>query len=439
MIGASTLFNFSCKKSPDTIGNELQPESNYIGAYFTDTTSIECYSTFVDSMGTTSVTYALLGSMMDPVFGRTNAGFYTQLHLSSSGQQFGENAVLDSVVLQLNLSGYYGDTTTLQTVHVYEMSDSLSSSETYYSFSIIPTETEDFANGYQFKPKPNTTGYVIGSDTLKKPVIRIPLSASFGNKLLTAGDDAYSEPDNFKEFLKGLYVTCESVSAGGSVSYITLTNHDYTLLQLYYHESPEATTTSRYDFYVTSADKYFNHFDHNYTLGSEAFVNQVVNGDTTLGAQVLYLQATGGVRTFLRFPNVLHLGGDSLEDYQHVVINQAKLIIPASEVAGDTSIYGHPSALVLYGINEDGSTYLLPDYYEGSSYYGGSYSSKTNSVTFRISEYLQNLIQGDKPNKGIYVAINAGAYNANRWIVAGPNSGGSKRLKLEITYSIVGE
>ncbi len=439
MIGLLVAFFYSCKKIPETIGNELQPDDNFISLHRTDSVNIVSYSVLADSLGTKTLLNALLGSMKDPVFGVTNAGFYTQLHLSSTSQHFGSNPVLDSVVLQLCYSGYYGDTSALQTVHVYELSDTLSAKGTYYASSTVATYGEDYAGGYQFHPHPKTSGILLATDTVKRPVIRIPLSSNLGEKLIHADSAVFSAPDKFKEFFKGLYVTCESVSEGGAISYINMTNNTYTKLLLYYRESPESPNPRRYDFYVTSADTYFNHYEHDYSLGSEAFVQQFVNGDTASGRQTLYLQSMGGVKTFLKFPDIARLGADSLKPYQHVVVNQAKLILPASSLAEDTANFRAPNSLVLVGINDNGSTYLLPDYFEGGNYFGGNYSKKTKDVTFHITKYVQSIISGKRNNNGIYLSINGASFNAQRWIIAGPQSQEERKLRLEIIYSIVGE
>ncbi len=439
MVGLLLPFFHSCKKTPETIGNELQPADNFISLHRADSVDIISYSVLADSLGTKSLLNALLGSIKDPVFGVTNAGFYTQWHLSSTTQHFGSNPVIDSVVLQLCYSGYYGDTTAAQTVHVYELSDTLSAKGSYYSTSTVTTYGEDYAAGYQFYPRPKTSGIILANDTAKRPVIRIPLSHSLGEKLIFADSSVYASPDNFKAFFKGLYVTCESVNDGGAISYINMTNNAFTKLLLYYRESPESTNLKRYDFYVTTADTYFNHYEHDYTLGSDAFVQQFVNGDSALGRQTLYLQSMGGVKAFLKFPGIASLGADSLKPYQHVVVNQAKLILPASSQVDDTTAFKAPKSLVLLGINDNGSTYLLPDYFEGANYFGGKYSSTKKEVTFHITKYIQSIVSRKRNNNGVYLSINGASFNAQRWIIAGPQSQEERKMRLEIIYSIVGE
>ena len=436
MIGILLLAFAACKKSPNTIGNNLISDNNYIDVHHTDTVEIVCHS-YLDSIATKNASNAMLGAMKDPVFGTTEAGFYTQFRFSVAGQSFGSNPVMDSLVLQLYLTGYYGDTIDMQTAHVYMLTDSLSLDESYYSHSTVATGTIDHANGFQFCPRPHTKALVIGNDTIGQPVIRIPLSQELGNFLMNLDTTAYSRPDLFKNHFPGLYVTCGPVSEEGSISSINLTSNTFSMLQLYYHNAATPDKPMRYNYYVTSSDTYFNHFDHDYTQGSPEFVSQVVDEEVEMGQSTVYLQTMGGVRTRILFPN-LSQWVDSLES-SHLVVNEAKLILPASSALADSSVFTHPTNFILLGFNNDNTTYLLPDYYEGSSYFGGTYNASTNTVTFRISEYMQDVIMKKKDNTGLSLGINGAAYNAHRWMVNGPEAETGGKMRLEVTYSLVNE
>ena len=439
LIGLALIIGIlalaSCKKSPETIGNNLISDDNYIAIYHTDTTEIVCHS-YLDSVSTGNPTSALLGAMKDPVFGNTEAGFYTQFRPSVAGQSFGSNPVVDSLVLQLYVVGYYGDTTVMQTVHVYELTDSLSLETSYYSHSTVATGSVDHANGYQFSPRPNTKVHILGTDTVAQPIIRIPLSQELGNQLISLDTTSYSRPDLFKQHFKGLYVTCAPVSMDGAISSINLTNNTYTLLQLYYHNASTPDKPMRYNFYVTSSDTYFNHFDHDYTQGSPEFVNQLLDNQEVLGQSTLYLQTMGGVRAKVFFPNLSHWA-DTLEGC-HLVVNEARLILPASTTLTD-SVYKAPKNFLLVGFSSDTTTYLLPDYLEGSSFFDGTYSSSKHAVNFRITEYMQSMIDGKKDNLGLSLGINGSAYNATRYIINGPDALDGEKMRLEVTYSIVNE
>ena len=437
IISVLVVLGVSCSKTTEQIGNGLLSDSDHIGVAFTDTLHIACHSTVIDSMPTKGITTVMLGSMIDPIMGLTNAGLITQLHLSSTNQYFGENPVIDSVVLQLSINGYYGDTTTWQTVHVYELSEALIDSVDYYQFSDVEVKPIDLANAYQFQPHPYTIGTVVGNDTLTQAVLRIPLATSFGEQL--AEDSAvYSSTEDFKAFCYGLKICCESVAQGGAITSFNPTSNTITQLQVYYRETPDANPM-RYYFYITSEDVYFNQYLHDYTLGSADFVQQVVDGQTTLGQQQLYLQSMGGVRAELCFTDLMEWAESLKEEGAHIIINEAKLIFPALTEAVDTAIFTPPTSLALLSINEDGTTTILPDYLEGTNYYGGSYSSSTGSVTFRISEYLQSLILGSQTSQGLYVSIMGASYNAKRWVIAGPEANQDNVLRCEIKYSIVKE
>lgn len=435
VVATLALAFASCKKSPDTIGNNLISNDDYFEIYKTDTVEVVCHS-YLDSVSTGNVINVLLGSMNDPVFGGSEAGFYTQFRPSVAGQSFGNNPVLDSLVLQLSVTNYYGDTTVFQTVHAFELSDTLSVLSTYYNTSEVSTFGVDHANGYQFQPRPNTKMHIYGTDTVRQAVIRIPLSNELGNYLMSLDTTSYSRPDLFKEHFKGLRLYCDPVSYSGAICTIDPTNNTYTLLQLYYHAAATPEKPMRYDFYTTSSDAYFNSIAHDYSIGSQDFVSQLLDGHTELGKQQIYLQSMGGVKAKILFPNLTHWA-DTLED-SHIVINEAKLVFPASKLATD-SIYKAPTNFFLLGFNADSTTFLLPDYFEGTNYFGGTYNSNSQSVTFRISEYVQEVIMGKRENCGLNLGINGAAYNAQRLVINGPESDVGGKLRLEVIYSIVNE
>ncbi len=435
MIGSLILAFASCKKSPETIGNNLISDNNYIGVFHTDTVEILCHS-YLDSVSTKNTSYTLFGSMKDPVFGTSEAGFYSQFRLSLAGQSFGDNPVLDSLVLQLSVANYYGDTTVFQTARVYELTDTLSRDASYYNHSSVEYNPIDHANGYQFRPHPKTTMNIVGTDTVRQPIIRIPLSAALGEYLMNLDSVAYIQPDYFKNSFKGLFVICDPVGQPGAISSIAITDNTYTLLQLYYHNAATPEKPMRYDYYVTSSEVYFNHVDHDYTQGSTEFVDQLVNGNLEAGQQTVYLQTMGGVRTRIYLPNLTHWA-DTL-DGSYIVVNEAKLVLPVDETSVD-SVFRLPTNFVLLGFNSDSTTYLLPDYYEGTNYFGGTFINSQRAVVFRISEYLQSIISEKKENHGLSLGINGAGYNAYRMIINGPESQQDNKMRLEVTYSLVNE
>ena len=144
----------------------------------------------------------------------------------------------------------------------------------------------------------------------------------------------------------------------------------------------------------------------------------------------------GGVRTRIYLPNFTHWA-DTL-DGSYIVVNEAKLILPVDETSVD-SVFRLPANFVLLGFNADSTTYLLPDYYEGTNYFGGTFINSQRAVVFRISEYLQSIISEKKENHGLSLGINGAGYNAYRMIINGPESQQDNKMRLEVTYSLVNE
>ena len=191
-----------------------------------------------------------------------------------------------------------------------------------------------------------------------------------------------------------------------------------------------------HSFAEVSSDVYFNHIEHDYTQGNSDFVDQLINGNEEAGQELVYLQAMGGIRTRILFPNLEHWC-DTIND-AHVVINEAKLVLPVAEWSVD-STFLPPTTLYLVGFSSDTTTYLLPDYYEGNTYFGGTYSSAKKAVTFRISEYMQSIITKKKSNMGLSLGINGASYSARRMIINGPEAQEENKMRLEVTYSVVNE
>ncbi|MCK5766051.1 MAG: DUF4270 family protein, partial [Bacteroidales bacterium] len=104
-------FLTACNKKPDQVGLSLQPVSDELSVVFDNSTGLLSHSLREDSVRTdvNVVKTGMLGSMLDPVFGKTTAEIYSQFRLSENGQDFGTAPELDSLILSLSYSGFYGD------------------------------------------------------------------------------------------------------------------------------------------------------------------------------------------------------------------------------------------------------------------------------------------------------------------------------------------
>ncbi len=434
VLGLIIIFSFvSCKKKPEQIGADLQPDQDRIQLHFTDTISITAYSVREDSVRTDEPAQMLLGSMKDPVFGTTVAGFYTQLRLSTNAPDFGPNPVLDSLVLQLVYSGYYGDTTSTQTIRIYELNDQLFLDSTYYSTSQLAHESVEIAH-YQFQPRPRTLFPFLG-DTLP-PLIRISLSdisTELGNRILNTPEESLETGDAFAEYFKGIFVTADPVSSDGVISYFNLPSN-LSRATLYYQN--DNNDSLRYELFISANTPRFNRFDHfDYTDADAGFRQQVIEGDTTLGKNRLYLQSMGGVKTFLRFP---HLNKFAEQLGSNIAVNEAKLIFTGFEP--DPEIPAPAQLVLVERTDNEGNYRIMSDQLEGDAYFGGNYKASTNEYQFRISRYAQRLIKGDSNDMGLYAFIVGASAKADRWVYQGTGPSEADTIpafRLHLIYSTV--
>lgn len=423
------MFFVSCKKTPQHIGDSLQPNSSYIHVAFSGNQNIVSEVCRVDSLSTKSATLSLVGDLNDPQFGNSNLSFYSQIGLTSNSLIWGEGATTDSIVLQLLYAGYYGDTLTPLTIKVYEVTESLTSDSLSY-YSNVSFEVGDELANYTFQPTPRTK-VTLDNDSLTANVIRIPIDNSLGEKFINDQETGFASNDVFMNYFKGIRVSCEPASGTGSICYFNLLNTN-SFLRVYYHNDHDTTF---YDFNVS--DKYirFNHFDHDYSTAQAP----ITFNDTSFN-EYIYVQSTAGVRSRIQFPELAQWAEDQ---NTNVLINEAKLTLTGANgiingVDNDTTIFTQPVQLVVVKAKEDGSYSLLPDQLVGTNYFGGYYEPETDQVWFRISEYVQDLILAgpDAEDYGLYIYTYSGAFNAKRWIMHGPNSPEiDKRIKLDIVYS----
>lgn len=416
----------TCKKEENELGLNLQPPGDKLNVKSTDTTTVVAYSQIADSVKTDETSVTLLGSILDPIFGKTTASFYTQFRLSLPAFDFGTTPYPDSLVLTLDYHGIYGDSTSPMTVKVYELEDELFIDSAYFSKETKAVKSTLLA---QMTFTPNLTDSVaVEGDTLA-PHLRINLTSltnELAMKLLTA--DSMASNSSFLHYFHGLYIEAEPTNNSGSIVYFDLMSV-LTGLSMYYHNA--LSDSLRYDYVINSSCARFGNFTHDYTLGDPAFKAQVLDKDTSLGQNICYVQALGGVKTALRFPHI--------KDYYSngkIAVNEARFFMYANEPESEFAPAG---TLVLVSRTSDSSYTITPDQLEGSSYFGGFYDKNNHGYWFRITSTIQALMRSTKPDYGFEIYVSGGAVNAQRVLLDGTNPQlpvpPEDRMKLVITYT----
>lgn len=434
LIFFSIIIISACNEDPNEIGLNLQPENEKYNVEINDTSTIVSYSLLHDSVRTDEVSKSLLGGIYDPIFGKTTAGFCTQIHLSTLEKDFGESPVLDSVVLSLSYYGYFGDTTTAQTLKVFELTQDIYYDTSYYSNSVIEYDNNPLAN-INFYPHPNDSILI---DTVKYPaLLNINLSnisQEFGNTLLNATEDQLATNAEFINLFKGVYVCTEPVNAQGEGAMLFLNLiSEYSKISVYYSNAEEDSLS-----FALSIDSYcarFNIYDHNnYDEASQEFKNEVLEHDTILGSDIFYLQSLGGVKAKITFPFIKDWSKSN-----NKVINKAQLVFHVNEADLAIDDKYIPSELIVVKTDEEGLYYNIDDLNEGDDYYGGVYDSTNKEYSFNITRHLQSILNNNEVNNDLYLLISGASVNVNRILLNGPiplaPAQISEALDLKLTYT----
>jgi hypothetical protein len=242
-----------------------------------------------------------------------------------------------------------------------------------------------------------------------------------------------SDNTAFYEYMQGLYLQSEKAnSSGGLVAFDPLGTQ--TMLIVYYHNQ-DVGDSLQFIYSINSTTSRFAHMDHNqYLDASPEFRRQVLNHDTTLGKNQLYLQGLGGVRVKIRIPH--------LADFTKsgpIAVNNAILVI--KNVTSDTTLVPPPQ-LELMKVDSVGYPSYLVDESEGSVYFGGLYNSTDRTYSFRITQYIQSVLLGKSKNLDLYLTVNnplKSLLDPNRIVVNGTSPSppliSTDRLKFQIFYT----
>lgn len=427
----------SCDES-SVVGLDVQPANDLLSVDYQDTTTLITKTISVDSLRTDETLIitadALLGIYQDPVFGKTTASLYTQLRLPTNNPLFGTNPLIDSVVLSLVYDpAYYGKRQRVeQKINVYQVSEDIKGENSYYSNNTLTVNALDLANNYGFIPEPSK-GLTIINEVLK-PQLRIPLDVSFGQTILSNQTTANLASNTaFQTFMKGLYITTENTSvlnsAEGNILHFKMADAQ-SKLTLYYRNDTDDSL--KYDLGLGSVAR-FSHFTHDYSAGIDANLATQLTLSPPPPAQndVVFIQSMAGVKTTIELPYLMNWVNSGA-----IAINKAELVIKVDPTATyQLDTFAAPTKLVLFGINDDGTNYVLPDANEGDNYFGGTYNSTTHEYRFNIARYIQQVLTGKRKNNGLHLLAGSGAINANRVVIGGGGSTSLYRMKLNIGYT----
>ena len=385
-LAVAILFT-SCKKEWNELGSQLVV-SDDLELFSFDEQEIKISVVKEDSLRSLNSSTSYIGYLNDPYFGNTSASLYTEFRIPSTDVNFGLSAQADSIVLSLDIAGYYGDTLSPLTISVREMLETIETTTT----DTLDVETvvniyssDDFDVDLQLLNNAQQELLPIASSKLN-----ITLSNAFAQQFLDADPANYADNEAFQSFFNGLYIAADQGLENGLLLELDLLNES-SKLTLYYHN--EISDSLSYDFQINSSADRMTRWSHDY---SATEIESALNMDfVTQG----YVQGGVGLRTYVELPDL-----NSLKDSNYV-FHSAELIIPYISNELDSIFYG-PSKLGLAAVNSDGNLEVLTEdqNIQGSTYFDGNRDETTETYTFNIARYIHKVVQEGYTNRlALYV------------------------------------
>jgi hypothetical protein len=405
----------SCKKETSSAGlNLLNSENNAFGSV--DTFALKVGSIKVEPVISSNPSYLLLGSYVDPVFGKYDAGFYAQARISALKPDFGDvtKISLDSLVLGMRFSDYYGKLDE-QNFEVYEITQDLSPTGSYSTKSSVSTKSDNLVLPSSVKLTPKPFGYKFTqfvNDTIRDN-IRLKLNPSLAERFISDSKIAptnFATMDAFLSYFKGLYVKVSNSNqqsgAGGVMSFAYPP-----VLTMYYKLDGVA---KKFYFELNASGVRFNHVDCDYA-GTE--VEKLVNAQIT-DQKDFYAQANH-VRGTVNLPTIKDIPNNS-------IIHFAKLILPVDY--SSKSIYGYSSEIFVSIPNSSTDQTLR---YITS----GELDTAYNGYVIDVRDHVQRVITGKRLNLPLVVSPKFFSLSAERIHFLGPKTLGMDKPRLLIKYS----
>lgn len=414
---------------------------------------VNAYSEKVESIQTNNLPNYSLGVYNHPVYGESSASLVSQLSLSTENPDFGDNAVLDSVVLTIPYFSSESEESTQENI-IYEL-DSIYGNET---FKLSVYETSYFLNdfdpevGFEQRQKyysdqqdaveqnilgdalytdesfePSDLGYTSyeindtsgDNDTISNtPAFKIKLPVDyFQEKIINrAGSSDLLNNNNFRNYIRSLLIKAEPNGTGGSQILLDFSGTNGTpRISLYYkrdlEEEGEETQRVRKRFDLNLGNNRFNTFEGEFPMD----VTQNITSQTSeTGAENIYLKAQEGSMAVIElFPDEEELEAIKNEE---LLVNEAFLTFHVNEdiMTGEEN----PRRLYLYDLTNNR---FLVDYALDPTLTGGDPDASLTNFSEVVSEDEDGRFYRIRITNHVSGIINEEADNVKLGLVIVPN------------------
>ena len=496
-------FLLSCESEADNLGYQLLNKNDValIGDFTRDVIaynidnndSLRADGRIAEAIRKDSI---VLGAYQDDNFGKQNVSFVSQLRLSSYAPDFGENPIVDSVVLALrpkyNASeevtttydeNYkyqgndakmikrtypvykYGNSNANMTIKVHAITNFLgSTSGVIYSNKVI-NEGEELAS-YSFNGGVSSVEITKDNDRAilysSLPTIRIKLNNDFFTKNIInkKGSSDLANLANFIRYIKGL-----KISVDGDNGYLMKLGipkkEDVTI---YYtknvvSDGKTKREQAKYTLKLSEDNPSFSSIKYDRT--GSAWGNAKATINTTLGDPKIYLQGMGGANLGVKIKDETITELKEKYQKEKIGILSAKLrfyvdntndnslsqprtftVATSQNKSDGTPLYNFLSDINVFANN--GNYALVKSYNLGNK---GAY------YDIDVTNMLKNVVEKSAPNESLVVKLGnylnsqknlpAGyhrivdnrIYSQQRVVLVGTNAGSTSGAKLIVDYS----
>jgi hypothetical protein len=381
---------FSCNDD-DLLGSSVQPGKDKRDVIYS-TFSVNTKTVLVDSVYLRN-SEALLGEFTDPLFGTTKSDYMAQLYCARDFSFPDDVNQIDSAYIFFSYSKWFGDSTDVHHVKVYELNKPLD----YQSYSYSNTSPDnyiDWSNPLLIGQGTFTTGDLYTTDSVKglssySPEIRIPISLSLGNRFLKdsrTNPDKFATPENFQKYFNGIYVTTDY--GNGSILYISSST-----LGFCYDTWKYSYTTNLRDsfvigtsyFPVTKEVKQINRTEH---VDLQQYLNPLTNDSLN------YIFAPGGLFTQVTIPDSLFTKNKGILSGK--TISSMRLKVTAVDADLDHPwkyAMKPPEALLLINADSAQSFFKKFEIADGLNSFTAKYDSTNLDYSFDMSYYAQKMVR----------------------------------------------
>lgn len=461
-IGLGLVFLFgiiSCEKDFEDIAvNLIDNKAFSVGDTLLEIISYNknIMSSRVDNNETGKVPLSLLGVYQDNDFGYMKSALISQLSLPIIGVDFGDNAIIDLVVVDMPyllkdsvviseitedkdtiyetvsaLDSIYGNRKMEYNITVNELGtflntlDPLDPSKGMKYYSDKDYMIKDLLHTGNFKPNVNDTvlyverryldddpGTVDDIDTIKaddlSPSIKLVLNSDFfKNRFIDQQDSPdFDSNSSFTQYFRGLYIDAEGVD--GSIMNLSTTNAKMTIYYTNDVITSEGTDedlnnngVNGEDDVVVKTKQTMNFAFAGVKTGkyikdyNQPEIKEALDfPNVDDGEQKLFIQGASGSEAIIDlFPDEFQLEDLREKDW---LINEANLTI---YINGDQKEI--PSRLFLYNYEYESMISDNYSFYFGSEVFGGvleyDNNGKPEKYKFRITKYISDILDKEDP------------------------------------------